>query len=417
MSEEGESGAKSDSEAPKPGYHRVVTDMHFVNISIKTYEKKTGGGFPREEYFAYRIVSILTSEEIPEGEAAATHTLDETKKKRQEVWRRYSEFEILWNFLCTVYPYVVVPPLPEKAIKGSSGLLNRITFSTEDSDFLIKRQHALEIFLVRLSRHPVLRQSYWFHQFLENIGWREAVQRTGYLQKSDMLLKTLSLLSKQKGDQRFQDVREYADELEAIFKSLLEIREKVNGSVKAVYKIHANYGRVLSEWSEIEDTIGTALQVAGGSMDSYADSVEMYLDEEESRYYMPLKEYLAYCESLRGMVKRHDLLEKRLERAESTLSTKSETKATVQREGLPSGVEQAGAPPTGATPTSGGGRFSLRAISNRLRGVDDSYEGRLAVASRELLEAEETVRVTQKELQLVHIMALVNNIRQPIYDT
>ena len=25
----------------------------------------------------------------------------------------------------------------------------------------------------------------------------------------------------------------------------------------------------------------------------------MYLDEEESRYYMPLKEYLAYCESLR----------------------------------------------------------------------------------------------------------------------
>jgi hypothetical protein len=141
-------------------------------------------------------------------------------------------------------------------------------------------------------------------------------------------------------------------------------------------------------------------------MDSYADSVEMYLDEEESRYYMPLKEYLAYCESLRGMVKRHDLLEKRLERAESTLSTKSETKATVQREGLPSGVEQAGAPPTGATPTSGGGRFSLRAISNRLRGVDDSYEGRLAVASRELLEAEETVRVTQKELQLFTTEAL-----------
>ena len=60
MSGEGESAAeaKSDSEAPKPGFHRVVTDMRFVNISIKTYEKKTGGGFPREEYFAYRIVSM-----------------------------------------------------------------------------------------------------------------------------------------------------------------------------------------------------------------------------------------------------------------------------------------------------------------------------------------------------------------------
>ena len=65
MSEEGESGAKSDSEAPKPGYHRVVTDMHFVNISIKTYEKKTGGGFPREEYFAYRIVSMSVQHAAP----------------------------------------------------------------------------------------------------------------------------------------------------------------------------------------------------------------------------------------------------------------------------------------------------------------------------------------------------------------
>ena len=34
---------------------------------------------------------------------------------------------------------------------------------------------------------------------------------------------------------------------------------------------------------------------------SYADSVDMYLDEEELRYYMPLKEYLTYCDSLRYM--------------------------------------------------------------------------------------------------------------------
>ena len=94
-------------------------------------------------------------------------------------------------------------------MKGSSGLLNKITFSGEDSDFLIKRQHALEvrldeslldrnsikqpqlcivtecvfvcgddvlqIFLVRVSRHPVLRQSYWFHQFLENVSLQSRV--------------------------------------------------------------------------------------------------------------------------------------------------------------------------------------------------------------------------------------------------
>lgn len=42
----------------RPEYHRVVKDLRFLNISIKTYEKKTGGGFPREEYFAFRIVSM-----------------------------------------------------------------------------------------------------------------------------------------------------------------------------------------------------------------------------------------------------------------------------------------------------------------------------------------------------------------------
>ena len=35
-------------------------------------------------------------------------------------------------------------------IKGSSGLLNRITFAGEDSEFLIKRQHALEVEFMRM---------------------------------------------------------------------------------------------------------------------------------------------------------------------------------------------------------------------------------------------------------------------------
>ena len=52
------SGGGGVLEDGRPEYHRVVSDMRFLNISIKTYEKKTGGGFPREEYFAYRIVSM-----------------------------------------------------------------------------------------------------------------------------------------------------------------------------------------------------------------------------------------------------------------------------------------------------------------------------------------------------------------------
>lgn len=32
---------------------------------------------------------------------------------------------------------------------------------------------------------------------------------------------------------------------------------------------------------------------------SYSDSIEVYMEEEEVRYLLPLKEYVAYCDSLR----------------------------------------------------------------------------------------------------------------------
>ncbi len=41
-----------------PEYLREVTELKFQNISIKGYEKKAAAGFTREEYYAYRIVSM-----------------------------------------------------------------------------------------------------------------------------------------------------------------------------------------------------------------------------------------------------------------------------------------------------------------------------------------------------------------------
>ena len=43
----------------QPEYLREVTDLRFMNISIKGYDKKTSSsGFTKEEYYAYRIVSM-----------------------------------------------------------------------------------------------------------------------------------------------------------------------------------------------------------------------------------------------------------------------------------------------------------------------------------------------------------------------
>ena len=38
--------------------------------------------------------------------------------------------------------------------------------------FLFLHITPLQLFLVRISRHPVLSRNAWFHQFMHNIGWR-----------------------------------------------------------------------------------------------------------------------------------------------------------------------------------------------------------------------------------------------------
>ena len=50
---------KSPLVEEQPEYLREVTNLKFMNISIKGYDKKTSSsGFTKEEYYAYRIISM-----------------------------------------------------------------------------------------------------------------------------------------------------------------------------------------------------------------------------------------------------------------------------------------------------------------------------------------------------------------------
>ena len=45
------------SEDDDGSFRKEITDLKFVNISIKCYEKRAGTGF-KEEYYAFKIVSM-----------------------------------------------------------------------------------------------------------------------------------------------------------------------------------------------------------------------------------------------------------------------------------------------------------------------------------------------------------------------
>ncbi|KAF9084565.1 hypothetical protein BGX29_007669 [Mortierella sp. GBA35] len=85
------------------------------------------------------------------------------------VERRYSQFEWLYEHLVNKFGAIIFPPLPEKQYSGR--------FSDE---FIEKRRRALERFLNRLVRHPVLRYSDLLTHFLscnDDGDWRRAERK------------------------------------------------------------------------------------------------------------------------------------------------------------------------------------------------------------------------------------------------
>ncbi|XP_034641194.1 sorting nexin-4 isoform X2 [Trachemys scripta elegans] len=234
-----------------------------IEITVSEAEKRTGRNAMnmQETYTAY-LIETRAVESQTEGQCSPPDSL----------WRRYSEFELLRNYLLVNYPHIVVPPLPEKR-EG---------------------------------------------------GWKEMVNETGFQLKADSRLKALNATFRVKNpDKRFTELKHYSDELQSVISHLLRVRARVADRLYGVYKVHGNYGRVFSEWSAIEKEMGDGLQSAGHHMDVYAASIDDILEEEE-HYADQLKEYLFYAEALRAVCRKHELMQYDLEMAAQDLASKKQ---------------------------------------------------------------------------------------------
>lgn len=65
----------------------------------------------RSKNTIYSHLSVCRpAETVPEGGTPATP---------DTLWRRYSEFELLRTYLLVTYPYIIIPPLPEKRVSDT----------------------------------------------------------------------------------------------------------------------------------------------------------------------------------------------------------------------------------------------------------------------------------------------------------
>ncbi|TKS91060.1 Sorting nexin-4 [Collichthys lucidus] len=204
------------------------TLLRRMEICVAEAEKRSGkNAVNMQETFTVYLIETRPMDAVVEGRNPAPDAL----------WRRYSEFELLRNYLIVTYPYIVVPPLPEKRAEF---VWHKLSADNMDPDFVERRRVGLENFLLRVASHPVLSNDQILYHFLtEEHGWKEVVYETGFQAKADSRLRALSATFRRVADRLY-----------------------------GVYKVHGNYGRVFSEWSAIEKEMGDGLQSAGHHMDA-----------------------------------------------------------------------------------------------------------------------------------------------------
>uniref|UniRef100_A0A3B4DSY9 PX domain-containing protein n=2 Tax=Pygocentrus nattereri TaxID=42514 RepID=A0A3B4DSY9_PYGNA len=347
-----------------------TTLLKRMEISVAEAEKRTGkNAVSMQETYTVYLIETRAVDAASEGANPAPDSL----------WRRYSEFELLRNYLLVTYPFVVVPPLPEKRAEF---VWHKLSADNMDPDFVERRRVGLENFLLRVASHPVLSNDNIFYSFLtQEQSWKEVVFETGFQAKADSRLKALNATFRVKNpDKRFAEMKHYGDELQSVISQLLRVRARVADRLYGVYKVHGNYGRVFSEWSAIEKEMGDGLQSAGHHMDAYAASVDDILEEEE-HYADQLKEYLFYTEALRAVCRKHELCQFELEMAAQDLTSKKQ-----QREELATGTVRT---------------FSLKGMTSKLFGQEtpEQREAKLKTLETQIEDGEEMVKEKNAECE------------------
>lgn len=131
------------------------TREHGFTIEITDAEKRRLNELMADPYIAYCIVTKVERRALglDPGEYAA--------------WRRYSEFEMLHDYLQQKFPASVIPPIPPK--RGHASIAKIV--DNFDPEFIERRRQALESFLRRCGLHDAISADEAFSNFLQADVW------------------------------------------------------------------------------------------------------------------------------------------------------------------------------------------------------------------------------------------------------
>jgi len=226
--------------------------------------------------------------------------------KGLQVVRRYSDFVWLHGQLSSEYPGYLIPPLPEKRQMGRF-----------DPSFIEVRRRYLQKFLRRIARHPALKKSQDFRDFISASEHELAAVKSSKAKSvTSSLLSWFSApvkvvsqtlgsvsLPKTAADTVFDDHCNYVE-------SLLRQLERVHKHLRGLLKYQNDYAESMFQFGlaftllgqSEADKLGGSLSQLGHTADRLSQVHKTHVFAETSVFADPLKDYIGMTRAAQAML-------------------------------------------------------------------------------------------------------------------
>ncbi|BFZ16283.1 hypothetical protein BsWGS_19322 [Bradybaena similaris] len=265
-----------------------------------------------EAYITFRITTKTSRPEFEGSEFS--------------VRRRYNDFLWIRQRLEEKHPTHLVPPLPEK-----HSLKRMDRFSNE---FLKVRQAALQKFLTRVADHPVLSFDTCFQIFLTAKAWEfqaHKKQGSGFLSRvSDSLHNMSASYMMKNRPPEFAAMHDYIMMLSDKLGVMDRIAQRVAKEQNDYMTELTEWGPCYTLWANSEDQLTGALLTMSKAVDECVKSVKDLIDDTDTRFAQPLKEYLLYAECIKTVLRRRDAIQNEYDMVVEELNKRKDEKENVK---------------------------------------------------------------------------------------
>ncbi|KAI7818019.1 lipid binding protein [Gamsiella multidivaricata] len=258
----------------------TVTDAH---------REKEGSA---DSYISYQI---NTKTNMPGFSAASV-----------SVRRRFQDFVWFHDALSREHPEAVLPSLPDK--HRLRGYVRGDRFSQE---FVEKRRASLERFMKKIAVHPTLQASKNTRIFLDSRDWNsDLAQQKKQTDDArldnitDVLMNAFKMVKKP--EERFVIMKDEVDKLEENLQGLEKLEQRILKRQEELEADYREFGGAVAGLGALETGITEPLHRFAHTVASFATILNNLSSREDAEFLSELHECLAYCNSVKNVLRQRD---------------------------------------------------------------------------------------------------------------